>query len=76
MNKALYNKFYRIIDFKIIINKHHEGQILNTSTDVDYDIYVVCIFSTDETISIHDMKRQIHVDLKLLPRNFNISISV
>jgi hypothetical protein len=59
----------------LLNNVYHEGQILNTSTDVGYDIRVVCIFSTDKTISIHDLKRQIHVGLKLLPNHFNITIS-
>jgi hypothetical protein len=40
-----------------------------------YDIRAACIFSTDETISIHDLKRQIHVGLKLLSSHFNITIS-
>jgi hypothetical protein len=54
---------------------YHEGQILNTSTGVVYNIRATCIFSADETISIHYLKRQIHVDLKLLPSHFNITIS-
>jgi hypothetical protein len=54
---------------------YHGGQILNISTDVGYDIRAVCIFSTDETINLRDLKRQIHTGLELLPRQFTISIS-
>jgi hypothetical protein len=57
------------------INVYYEGQILNTSTSVDYDIRAACTFSVDEIISIHDLKMHIHVGLKLLPSHFNISIS-
>jgi hypothetical protein len=53
---------------------HHEGQILNTPTDVGYDICAACTFSTDEKINLLDLKRQIHVGLELLPSQFNISI--
>jgi hypothetical protein len=59
----------------LLINVYHGGQILNISISVSYDIYVSCIFSTDETISIHNLKRQIHVGLKPLPSHFNIIIS-
>jgi hypothetical protein len=54
---------------------YHEGQIPNTSTGVSYDIRAACTFSADETINIHDLKRQIYVDLKLLSSHFNITIS-
>jgi hypothetical protein len=60
----------------LLINMYNGGQILNTLTGVSYDIRVACIFSTDETMSIHDLKMQIHVSLKLLHSHFNISISV
>jgi hypothetical protein len=56
-------------------NVYRGSQIINTSTDVGYDIRAACTFSADETISIYDLKRQIHVSLKLLPSHFNISIS-
>jgi hypothetical protein len=59
----------------LLINMYHRGQILKTSTGVGYDIRAVCIFSTDETINLRDLKRQIHVGLELLPSQFNISIS-
>jgi hypothetical protein len=59
----------------LLINVYQEGQILNNSTDVGYDIRTTCIFSADEIINIHDLKRQIHVSLKLLPSHFNITIS-
>jgi hypothetical protein len=39
-----------------------------------YDIHAACIFSTDETINLRDLKRQIHAGLELLPSQFNISI--
>jgi hypothetical protein len=55
---------------------YHEGQILNTLIDVGYDIRAACIFFVDEIISIHDLKMQIHVGLKLLSSHFNITISV
>jgi hypothetical protein len=60
----------------LLISVYHRGRILNTTTDVGYDICVTCIFSTDETISIHDLMRQIHISLKLLPSHFNITISI
>jgi hypothetical protein len=59
----------------MLINMYHGGQILNTSTGVDYDIHVACTFSADETINLCDLKRQIHTSLELLPNQFNISIS-
>jgi hypothetical protein len=59
----------------LLINVYHGGQILNTSTDMSYDIRAMFTFSADKTISIHDLKRHIHVGLKLLPSHFNISIS-
>jgi hypothetical protein len=42
---------------------------------VGYDIRAACTFSTDDTINLHDLKRQIHAGLELLPSQFNISIS-
>jgi hypothetical protein len=51
----------------LLINVYHESQILNTSTGVGYDIRAACIFSTDETINLRDLKRQIHASLELLP---------
>jgi hypothetical protein len=57
------------------INVYHGGQILNTSTGVDYDICVACTFSADETINLRDLKRQIHDGLELLLDQFNISIN-
>jgi hypothetical protein len=57
------------------INVYHGCQILNISTDMDYDIRAKCTFSADETINIHNLKKQIHVGLKLLPSHFNITIS-
>jgi hypothetical protein len=60
----------------LLINVYHEDQILNTSTGTSYDIHAACIFSTDETINLRDLKRQIHAGLELLPSQFNISIRV
>jgi hypothetical protein len=54
---------------------YHGGQILNTSTDMGYDIRAACTFSADETINLHDLKRQIHAGLELLASQFNINIS-
>jgi hypothetical protein len=54
---------------------YHGGQILNTSTDVGYNIRVACTFFADETINLHDLKRLIHDGLELLSSQFNISIS-
>jgi hypothetical protein len=48
---------------------------LKTSHGTDYDIQVACTFSADESINLHDLKRQIHAGLELLPSQFNISIS-
>jgi hypothetical protein len=59
----------------LLINVYYRGQILNTSTGAGYNIRAACTFSIDETISIHDLKRQIHVSLKMLPSHFNIIIS-
>jgi hypothetical protein len=59
----------------LLINIYHGGQILNTSTGVGYDIRVACIFSTDETINLRDLKRRIHTGLELLSSQFNINIS-
>jgi hypothetical protein len=42
---------------------------------MSYDIRAMFTFSADKTMSIHDLKRHIHVGLKLLPSHFNISIS-
>jgi hypothetical protein len=58
----------------LLINVYHGGQILNTSTGTGYDIHAACTFSADETINIRDLKRRIHIGLKLLPSQFNISI--
>jgi hypothetical protein len=58
-----------------LINVYYRGQILNTSTDVGYDIRAACTFSADETINFRDLKRQIHTGLELLPSQFAISIS-
>jgi hypothetical protein len=59
----------------LLINVYHEGQILNTSTGMGYDIRVACTFSADEIINLRDLKRQIHGGLELLPSQFSISIS-
>jgi hypothetical protein len=59
----------------LLINVYHGGQILNTSTGVGYNIRVTYTFSTDKTINLRDLKRQIHVSFELLPSQFNISIS-
>jgi hypothetical protein len=42
---------------------------------VGYDIHAACTFSVDETINLHDLKRQIHAGLELLPSQFTITIS-
>jgi hypothetical protein len=55
---------------------YHRGQILNTSTDVGYDIRAACIFYADKIINLHELKSQIHAGLELLPSQFNINISV
>jgi hypothetical protein len=54
---------------------YHEGQILNTSTGVGYDIRAGYTFSADEIINLHDLKMQIHTSLELLLCQFTISIS-
>jgi hypothetical protein len=54
---------------------YHGGQILNTSTGVGYDIRATCTFSTNETINLRDLKRQIHAGLELLPSQFSFNIS-
>jgi hypothetical protein len=59
----------------LLITVYHGGQILNTLTGVGYDIRVACTFSTDETINLRDLNRQIHTSLDLLPSQFNINIS-
>jgi hypothetical protein len=59
----------------LLINVYHGGQILKTSTGVSYNICIACTFSVDKIINIHDLKRQIHVGLKLLSSHFNITIS-
>jgi hypothetical protein len=59
----------------LLINVYHGGQILNTSTGMGYDIRATCTFSTDETINLRDLKRQIYAGLELLPNQFSISIS-
>jgi hypothetical protein len=59
----------------LLINVYHGGEILNTSTNVGYDIRAACTFSADEIINLRDLKRQIHASLELLPNQFNISIS-
>jgi hypothetical protein len=59
----------------LLIYVYHEGQILNISAGTGYDIRIVCTFSADETISIHDLDRHIYIGLKLLPNHFNIIIS-
>jgi hypothetical protein len=59
----------------LLIDVYHRGQILNISTGTGYDICAACIFSADNTINIHDLKRQTHVGLKLLVSHFNITIS-
>jgi hypothetical protein len=59
----------------LLINMYHRGKILNTSTAVGYDIYAAYIFSTDDTINFHNLRRQIHTGLELLPNQFNITIS-
>jgi hypothetical protein len=59
----------------LLINVYYGGQILNTSIGAGYDIRVACTFSTNETINLRDLKRQIHTGLKLLSSQFNIRIS-
>jgi hypothetical protein len=54
---------------------YHGGQILNTSTDVGYDICAACTFSADKTINLRDLKRHIHAGLELISSQFNISTS-
>jgi hypothetical protein len=59
----------------LLINMYHGSQILKTSHGMNYDIQAACTFSADEAINLRDLKRQIHAGLKLLPSQFNISIS-
>jgi hypothetical protein len=59
----------------LLINVYHGDQILNTSTDVGYDIRIACTFYADDRINLRDLKKQIHAGLKLLPSQFNINIS-
>jgi hypothetical protein len=51
----------------LLINVYHGDQILKTLTGTDYDIHAACTFSVNETINLHDLKRQIHASLELLP---------
>jgi hypothetical protein len=60
----------------LLINVFHGNQILNTSTDVGYDIHATCTFFADETVSIHDLKRDIHVSLKLLLPYFSSQLKL
>jgi hypothetical protein len=50
----------------LLINVYHGSNILNTSTDVNYDIFVACTFSADNTIIFYNLRRQIHTSLELL----------
>jgi hypothetical protein len=56
----------------LLINVYHGGQILNISTVVGYDIYAACIFSVNETINLHDLKRQYHTGLEMFPIQYTI----
>jgi hypothetical protein len=51
---------------------YHGGQILNTTIGVGYGIGVACIFSTDDIISLDDLRIQIHTSLELLHNHFNL----
>jgi hypothetical protein len=59
----------------LLINVYYEGQILNTSTDVGYDIRDACTFYVDDIINVHDFRMQIHASSKLLSSHFNLIIS-
>jgi hypothetical protein len=59
----------------LLINVYHGGQILNTSTDVGYDIRGACTFSANEIINFRDLKMLIHAGLELLSSQITISIS-
>jgi hypothetical protein len=60
----------------LLLNVYHKDQIPNTSIGTGYDIRVACKFSIGDTISIHDLKRQIYVGLELFSSHFNLTISV
>jgi hypothetical protein len=72
-NSKVYHSYYT--DDYVADQCVSRNQILNTSIDADYDICAVFIFFVNGTINIHDLKKQIHVGLKLLPSYFNIIIS-
>jgi hypothetical protein len=60
------------VEMKILlINVYHGGQILNTSTGMGYDILTACTFSTDETINLRDLKRQIYIGLDSLANSIS-----
>jgi hypothetical protein len=47
---------------------------MNTSTGAGYDISAACIFFTDDTININDLKMQIHAVLEMFSSHFNLII--
>jgi hypothetical protein len=60
------------VEMKILlINVYHGGQILNTSTGMGYDILTACTFSTDESINLRDLKRQIYIGLDSLANSIS-----
>jgi hypothetical protein len=60
------------VEMKILlINVYHGGQILNASTGMGYDILTACTFSTDETINLRDLKRQIYIGLDSLANSIS-----
>jgi hypothetical protein len=59
----------------LLINMYHGDKFLNTLTDVGYFICAACIFSAEDTINLHDLRRQIHAGLEMFPSQFNINIS-
>jgi hypothetical protein len=49
----------------LLINVCHRDKILNTLIIMGYVIYVVCIFFIEDTINLHDLRKQIHIGLKI-----------
>jgi hypothetical protein len=72
-NSRIYRSYCR--DDNVADQCIHGGQILDTSIGTCYNIHAAYTFSIDETINIHDLKRHIHVGLKLLASHFNITIN-
>jgi branched-subunit amino acid permease len=58
----------------LLFNIYYEGEFLNTLIDVNYTINVAYTIFISNNINFRDLRKQIHIDVGLLTKQYNLII--